>query len=62
MRVEVPAGVAQDGAGNDNLAAKPFIIRAQTKPQVSYEREGYTATEGGAAVTVKLSQAWEKPR
>ena len=43
--VEVPEDVAEDGAGNGNRAAKPFEVEA--KLAVSYEEEGYTATEGG---------------
>ena len=55
--VEVPEDVAQDGDGNGNRAAAPLEV--ETKLVVSYEQEGYTATEGGDAVTVtvKLSQA-----
>ena len=55
--VEVPEDVAEDRAGNGNRAAKPFEVEA--KLAVSYEEEGYTATEGGEAATVKvkLSQA-----
>ena len=55
--VEVPEDVAEDRAGNGNRAAEPFEVEA--KLAVSYEEEGYTATEGGEAATVKvkLSQA-----
>ena len=58
--VEVPEDVAEDRAGNGNRAAKPFEVEA--KLAVSYEEEGYTATEGGeaATVTVKLSQGWDE--
>ena len=55
--VRVPENVAEDEAGNGNRAAEPFEVEA--KLVVSYEKESYTATEGGeaVAVTVKLSQA-----
>ena len=60
VRVEVPADVAEDRAGNGNRAAEPFEV--ETKRAVSYQEESYTAREGGEAVTVtvKLSQGWDE--
>ena len=60
VRVEVPANVADDVAGNGNPAAEAFEV--ETKRVVSYQEESYTAREGGetVAVTLKLSQGWDE--
>ncbi len=60
VRVEVPANVAEDVAGNGNPAAEAFEV--ETKLVVSYQEESYTAREGGetVAVTLKLSQGWDE--
>ena len=60
VMVEVPEDVAEDGAGNGNAAAPPFIVK--TAIEVSYAAASYTATEGGETVTltVQLSQAGDQ--
>ena len=60
VRVEIPEDVVEDGGGNGNEAAAPFIM--ETAAEVSYAGESYTAAEGGAAVmvTVKLSLAADR--
>ena len=60
VMVEVPEDVAEDGAGNGNAAAPPFIV--ETAIEVSYAAASYTATEGGETVTltVQLNQAGDK--
>ena len=60
VMVEVPEDVAEDGAGNGNAAAAPFIV--ETAIEVSYAAASYTATEGGETVTltVQLNQAGDK--
>ena len=53
VKAEVRENVAEDAACNGNEAAEPFAI--ETALHVSFERETYTAAEGGEAVAVKVA-------
>ena len=57
VRVEVPAGVATDGAGNPNQAAEPFTIEADLgPPEVTIEGPTEPVGMEGFEVTITFSE------
>ena len=57
VRVEVPEEVAEDGAGNGNRAAEPFVIEADLKrPAVTIEGPTEPVGLAGFEVTIAFSE------
>ena len=57
VRVEVPEEVAEDGAGNGNRAAEPFVIEADLKrPAVTIEGPTEPVGLAGFEVTITFSE------